>query len=71
MAEKKTSNLSRAFLVRSPEPAATSTLSTIIIIIVNNYQIKVQAEELLQLITARNSNNKSIARPRSNTSMTL
>lgn len=60
------------FLARSPKPAATCTLIIIIIIIIaNNYQIKLHAEELLQLITARNSNDKRIARPRSNSSMTL
>lgn len=69
---KENAELFQGFLCRSPKPAATSTLSTIIIIIIaNNYQIKLHAEELLKLITARNSKNKSIARPRSNSSMTL
>lgn len=67
---KENATLYQGFLCRSPKPAATSTLSTIIIIIANNYQIKLHAEKLLKLITDRNSNNKSIARPRSNSLMT-
>lgn len=59
----------QGFSSGSPKPAATFTLSTIII--ANNYQIKLHAEELLKLITAGNSNNKSIARPRSHSSMAL
>lgn len=59
----------QGFLSGSPKSAATFALSTIII--ANNYQIKLHAEELLKLITGGNSNNKSIARPRSHSSMAL
>lgn len=64
------SNLSRfgGFLARSLKTAATCTLS---VIIFNNYQIKLHEEKLLQLITARNSNDKIIARPRAGSSMIL
>lgn len=70
MVAKEMSNLSRfgVFSARSLKPAATCTLS---IITFNNYQIKLHEEKLLQLITARNSNDKIIAKPRAGSSMIL